>query len=104
MSESRVRPVIVLPTGQVTKEDIAVLRENGMCVVEAKDPSLVRFMEPPPNGYSEQERAAISLCRHLLRNYQTSHWTKAEIHEILVHAFTEGSPLKPVEQVRPVKK
>ncbi len=44
----KLKPVIVIPVGCMTKKDIAELRANQFCVVEAQDPSLVRFIEPPP--------------------------------------------------------
>jgi hypothetical protein len=65
VSESRIRPVVILPVGEMAKKDIKKLNDNGICVVEAKDPSKVRFADPPPEGYSVQERAAIELFRIL---------------------------------------
>jgi hypothetical protein len=64
-ARGRFKPVIVLPPDQMSREDINELRTAGFCVVEAKDPSLVRFIEPPVVSVSDQERAALSLCRML---------------------------------------
>lgn len=100
----RMAPVIVVPTGEISKEDLALVRENGFCVIEAKNPDAVRFMEPPPNGYSEQERAAIALCRHLMRFEGDRNWTKREIGNLLAQFFIQGSPLEYVEPAKKAKK
>lgn len=102
--KTRMKPVIILPKGAVSAEDIALLRENQFCVVEADDPSEVRFMEPPPNGYSEQERAAIALCRHIMRHSWDASWTKRDLGNLLAQFFIEGSPLQYVEPAKQAEK
>lgn len=96
---TRMKPVIVLPPKSVSKADIKELRENGICVIVAKDPSVVRFIEPPPNGYNEQEKAAIKLCRYLVRRDNTASCGRQEIMALLAHFFIEGSPLQTVATV-----
>jgi hypothetical protein len=64
------KPVIVLPTGKTSQADIRLLRRNGYCVIEAEDTTLVRYLEPPPLDCEPHEKAAIILCRHLLRTEQ----------------------------------
>ena len=98
----RMAPVIVLPEGAMKRADMNLLRKNGFLVVEAKEPDKVRFMEPPPNGYSEQERAAIKLCRWLTTKRGSLMYS--DITEALVRFFIEGSPLQPVEQVQKLEK
>jgi len=54
----------------------------------------VRFCEPPPNGYSEQEKAAIQLCRHVMTQHSDVSWTKRQLAERLADFFISGSPLQ----------
>ena len=37
------KPIIIVPPKQLSKADIEMLRKNDLCVVEAKDPSKVKF-------------------------------------------------------------
>jgi hypothetical protein len=60
------KPIIILPKGQVSATDIKRLRDNGLCVIEAVDPSLVRFTEPPITGKPVLEKAALELSQRLL--------------------------------------
>lgn len=101
------KPVIMLPPGQISKNDIERLFDNGFIVVTVKNPESVRFVEPPPLGYSAQEKAAIALCRHILKaknNYST---TRSELSNWLVEFFISGSSLdasqpEPVKQVKQI--
>jgi hypothetical protein len=97
--ENKIKPVIILPKGEMSKKDLKRLNENGFIVVEAKDPSTVRFCEPPPLGYSIQEKAAISLCRYLL-NRGGYNYDKKEISELYAHFIINGSTLKEVQKVK----
>lgn len=92
----RIRPVIILPVGEISKKDIKELRANGLCVVEAKDPSRVRFAEPPPLGYSVQEQAAIKLCRWVLSHRSEHYFQRYDLAQKLADFFCEGSPLQPI--------
>lgn len=64
------RPMIVLPCGEVSAEDIQCLRDNGLCVVEAANPGNVKFVDPMPAAScrTEMENAAIKLSRILLNH------------------------------------
>jgi hypothetical protein len=63
MSEpSKIRPVIILPPEEMSESDINKLHENGFCVVVAKHPDQVRFMEPPLQSYP-----APNKCQKLKR-------------------------------------
>jgi hypothetical protein len=62
----KMKPIVILKTGTMAKKDIRLLRDNGLCVVESKEPSAVRFMEPLPESFNTQQWAAIALARTLL--------------------------------------
>lgn len=97
----RMKPVMILPKDAVTRADIRELRRNGICVVEATDPSLVRFVDPPPQGYSAQERAAIQLARAILRPINRGKmisndtWTGLFVDLILAGSPLESPPAPP---------
>src|ERR1017187_4305303 len=100
MSENlRMQPVIISPVGAVSKADMRRLNRNGFVVVEAKDPSAVRFMEPPPEGYNTQEKAAIALCRYLLSNENGLNRNRTEIQASYSHFLLEGWPLRSVQEL-----
>jgi hypothetical protein len=92
------KPLIILPEGAMRKCDIKKLTDNGICVVEAKDPALVRFADPPPEGYTVQERAAISLFRRLMVR-QGFNLDRRMFAEMYADILFEGFPLQPVERV-----
>ena len=103
----KMKAVIVLPPRTMSKKDMQKLNDNYMIVVEAKDPSLVRFIEPPPMGYTAQQNAAIQLCRLLFsRQFQNTTWNRRELSEKFVDIILTGTPLgeSPVTPVAPVKK
>lgn len=62
------KPIVILPPGALSQEDIKKLEENGLCVVVAKDPSTVKFLDPIPSviGRDAKDQAAIELSRRLL--------------------------------------
>ncbi len=98
MSESnafRMKPVIILPEGEMKRSEIKKLEANGICVVETQNPEQVRFVDPPPFGYSVQERAAIQLFRQLMRNksFMVSRERFAEMYtDILLAGFLPEKP------------
>lgn len=100
---TRMKPIVILPEGAMKPRDVKKLTDNGICVVEAKDPSLVRFMEPPPDGYSVQERAAISLFRRLVAR-NAFNVDRRQFAEMYCDIILEGFPLRQVERVPSVKK
>lgn len=105
--QSRMRPIIILPPGAVSQKDMQRLRDNLCCVIVAKDPSLVRFSEPPPEGYTAQERACIRLCRVLLsKTNRENNITGTNLAGLYVDMLLEGTPLeiRAPESVLPVKK
>ncbi len=62
------KPIIIIPEGAMSAESIKELRDNGICVVEAKDPACVKFLDPIPaaQGRTNVEDAAIQLSRKIL--------------------------------------
>ena len=99
--DGRMKPMIVLPPDTMSAEDIKALRENGLCVVEAKNPAAVKFIDPIPStvGRDRIEQAAIDLSRKILsrefwasRNYGMD---RKEISAIFVDLLTKGSALDP---------
>lgn len=100
---SRVKPVIVLPKGELSPEDLQLLRDNGFCVVEAEHPDAVRFMEPPPQGYTTQEQAAIKLCRYIV-NYENQNvsFDRRSLVDLLCRYMIEGTPLARVQTLQTV--
>jgi len=68
-------PVLILPPDAMSKADIGKLRRNGFCVVVAKDPSLVKLMDPIPYSICSRtqiEAAAIHTTRYLLEKHNAN--------------------------------
>lgn len=99
----RIKPIIILPKGEMSKKDIATLNANHLCVVEAKDPSKVRFVDPPPEGYTVQEKAAIQLFRTIAAkaSFQINRSSFAEMY---VDIILQGMIPERVQQVPKVNK
>jgi hypothetical protein len=103
--EKRLQPTIIVLTGSMSKEDIKLLRDNGFCVVESKDPSRVRFMDPPPLDYSLQEEAAIELARTLLADGKIGTCNHVNtIGRLYADILLKGDPLKRVPRPSKVGK
>lgn len=62
------KPMIILPKGQMSVADMKTLRENNVCVVEAKDPAKFKFVDPIPamSCRNKMEEAAIRLSRRII--------------------------------------
>jgi len=99
----KMKPVIILPIGKVTRKDIRELRKNNFCVIEAEDPGAVRFLEPPLHGYSANEVAAMKLCRYLLSKNNQYSLDRYAIASKLAFIMTEGTPLAESTSVEKVK-
>jgi hypothetical protein len=100
--DNHMKPLLILPVGEISKKDIARLNRNGFCVVEAKVPSNVRFAEPPPMQYDAHDKAAIELFRVLMaRTDGTSHNRKelAAMYVDLLLAGVRPQPVTPVARV-----
>lgn len=61
-----IKPVVILPKNAMSLKDMGLLREAGICVVECDKPEDVRYLDPPPMGYSEVDKAAIQLFRSVM--------------------------------------
>ena len=92
------KPIIILPPGAMSEPNLKMLRDNGLCVVVAKDPAKVKFLDPIPAAASRTatENAAIKLSRKLLT---AGFWKNdSNRQEIAVHyldILLKGTPLDP---------
>lgn len=94
----RMKPIIILPVGAMDQEAIDTLRENGICVVEAKDPAAVTFLDPIPciSSRTEVENAAIQLSRKVLGpGYWTNEDTRKTIAGTFLDILVKGTALDP---------
>jgi hypothetical protein len=96
------KPIIVVPPKLLSEEAVKLLRENGLCVVEAADPSQLRFLDPIPaaSNRSQMEAAAIRLSRILLSGswgnfFNSTCLGVSEFARIYVKLLSEGTPLDP---------
>lgn len=91
------KPIIILPPKTMSAKDIKILRDNDLCVVVAKDPSKVRFMDPIPAAASRTqiEDAAIKLSRCLLNGTWTGNAVlgRADFARFYVDMLIQGTPL-----------
>lgn len=94
----QMKPMIVLPVGEVTPEDIQQLRDNGICVIEAKEPANVRFVEPLESSLGQDDfaRAAIQLTRRILCG-EVGGFAKGDCSKLLAEILIKGSPIDPAE-------
>lgn len=101
----RMKPIIILPPDAVSDEDIKRLNDNDLCVVVAKDPSAVKFVDPIPSASqrTKVEDAAIQLSRKLLTRQafmEHSSVNFGDVARIYVDAIISGTPLsiEPTQQ------
>lgn len=94
------KPILILPPNTMSAEDIKILRDNDICVVVAKDPAKVKFVDPIPAASSRTqiEQAAITLSRKLLHrqwNHITADGTIGvnTISRLYVECLIAGTPL-----------
>jgi len=95
-----VKPMIIVPPELLDAADRKALEDNGVCVVVAKDPAKLRFMDPLPavSNRSEIEMAALKMSRILLNrqwgNYTTSAVVGADTFaRIFADCLIEGTRL-----------
>lgn len=92
------KPLVILPKGTMSAKDKEKLTKNGICVVEAETPSLVKFVDSVPEiaSRTQIEQAAIQLSRKIL---QRSTWnndnTSKEMAAMYVELLIKGTPLDP---------
>lgn len=89
------KPMIILPPDAMSAEDIAELRKNHLCVVVAKDPALVKFVDPIPaqSSRTDIENAAIQLSRKMLTGDLYDSETKKDFAREFVDILVRGTPL-----------
>jgi hypothetical protein len=94
----KMKPILVIPKGSISADDIKKLNDNGICTVESDNPAMVKFLDPIPSAQERGrvEQAAIQLSRLVLngmigpRNYPLN---RSEIHSIFVECLLTGTPL-----------
>ena len=99
----RMKPIIIIPPETMSKEDIKELRDNGLCVVEAADPSRVKFLDPIPSAAerTKHEQAAIQLSRKILsRNFYDSSGhnypvDRSDVAKLYIELLVKGTSLDP---------
>ncbi len=91
------KPILIIPVDTMTAEDIKKLNDNGICTVEAKNPALVKFLDPIPSAAQrgQVEQAAIALSRRLLTMNRTDSIYGADIFKFYVDALVRGTALDP---------
>lgn len=91
------KPMILLAPNQMTEPNIKQLRDNGICVAVAKDPSKIRFVDPIPamSSRTQIENAAIKLSRLLLNGQWSgpSQMGAMDFAKLYVELLIEGTPL-----------
>jgi len=89
------KPIIVIPPNTISDRDITLLRENGLCVVKAKDPSKVKFIDPIPcqSSRTEMEDAAIKLSRRLLAGDLVGADYRKNVAALYVDILVKGTAL-----------
>ena len=96
--DQKMKPMIILPPDAMSAEDVDLLRANGLCVVVAKEPSLVKFMDPIPavSSRTAVENAAIQLSRKIIgKGYWTSTGTRESLAALYVDLLVAGTSLDP---------
>lgn len=90
-------PIIILPENAMSADDIKRLNDNGICVVSAKDPAAVKFVDPIPSAAQRTkiEDAAIELSRKLLGpwKHELPSMRRSEVAQMYVELLTKGTPL-----------
>lgn len=92
--------MIFLAPDVMAESEIALLRDNGICVVVCKDPSQVKFVDPIPGASNRDkiETAAIRLSKILLNRQWGDYTTDGviginEFCRIYVDCLTKGTEL-----------
>ena len=98
-NDEHMKPLLVIPIGELSKKDIGRLNRNGFCVVEAKDPSKIRFNEPPPMQYDQHDRAAIDLFRVIMARQDGSSWNGKELAKMYVDLLLAGVRAQPIQSI-----
>src|SRR5712664_689478 len=67
-NDNRMKPILIIPVDTMAAEHIKRLNDNGICPVEAKNPALVKFLDPIPSAAerSQLEIATLKFSRKML--------------------------------------
>ena len=91
------KPIIIVPPDLLEPAEIQKLNDNDLCVVVAKDPAKVRFLDPIPAASSRTqiENAAIKLSRILLNGQWSgsSLLGRGDFARLYVELLVNGTPL-----------
>ena len=88
------KPILVLPPDNMSAEDIALLREIDICVVVAKNPADLRFIDPPPTGnYDQVTEASLNLSRLIINNTDKNYSTR-ELASFWAQALINAHPVR----------
>lgn len=88
------KPIVILPPNEMDAKDIKLLIRNGLCVVVAKDPAKVKFLDPIPTASSRNqiEQAAIELSRKMLMGEVTG-YNRSTFTSLWADILLRGNPL-----------
>jgi hypothetical protein len=92
-------PILILPPGVMSESDKKKLASNFVCVVTAKDPSKVKFLDPIPSVLerTKPEQAAIELSRKILgdeiRRDDYGKIGRYDILNLYISCLTKGTSL-----------
>ncbi len=92
------KPIMIIPPDSISDADIKLLRENHLCVVVAKEPALVKFVDSIPDitQRSKVENAAISFSRKILKpGFWQETEMKKELSSLFLDILVAGTPLDP---------
>jgi len=92
------KPIIIIPPGEINSTNLEMLRKNGLCVVVAKHPEKVKFIDPIPAASSrtQMEDAAIKLSRKIMAHgFWNTPSTRDEMCRCFIDLLVEGTPLDP---------
>jgi hypothetical protein len=91
------KPMIIIPPGLMAQSEIKLLRDNGICVVTAKDPAKIKFVDPLPAASSRTqiEDAAIKLSRTILKQGTYNEESRANMAKMFVDLVVSGTALDP---------
>lgn len=103
------KPILLIPPDCVSDDDVKRLNDNGMCTVVAKDPALIKFLDPIPSISSRTgiENAAIKLSRKLLNRQfhsTTGLLGYSDIYKLYLDLVIAGTPLDAQPSAEEVEK
>lgn len=88
------KPILILPIGAMSAEDIERLRQNDICAVEAESPGLVRFVDPPPTGNHDQVTEACLQLSRLVMNNPSENYTGRSLSAWWAQCLINAHPLR----------